>query len=199
MATPAQAVPTAFVDWSRVTEIIDQAATGGITSIMLFQQDGALLASSRGASVNTVTGALITSIWQDHAAFCAGQEVQALLIDCSNGQVSVARVGAFLLCVVADIRTQPGIIRGKVRSRRFTGINALVSVVLGCIRILHLPIYAFIAVIPSSIFDSFLRVSLVSYQHASFCSYYRHFAFFPQMSALLAALQDLQRIFPQQM
>jgi predicted regulator of Ras-like GTPase activity (Roadblock/LC7/MglB family) len=170
--------PVAFADWSRVTEILDQAATGGITSIMLIQQDGALLASSRGTPASTVTGALITSIWGDHAAFGAGQDVQALLIDCSNGQVSVARVGAFLLCVIADNRTQPGIIRGKVRlhTLHHSSAHPCIAQYL-CSLSRH-----FLRPYPST----FFRPVLPRPQPC-------------QMSALLAALMDLQKLFPQQM
>lgn len=102
---------------------------------MLLQLDGSVLSLAHAASTTTglhpsmsltaaahlnklngdsVTGALIASIWQDHNAFGSSQDLQSLILDCENGQIIVAKISTFLLCMVANHNIQPGMLRGKV-------------------------------------------------------------------------------------
>lgn len=103
---------------------------------MLLHKDGSLLAIGHGKSqttgqqVNemsknqqitrlnddTITSALIATIWHDHAEFGGGHPLTTLNIDFANGQIAITVIGDLLLCFVANHQIQPGMLRGKLMS-----------------------------------------------------------------------------------
>jgi len=142
-------VPRGFVDWVGVTNTLEHAATGGIRTITLSQMDGSLLAIGHAKSTTTglsvhelpasarihkqnadcVTGALVASIWQNHAAFGSGQELQSIVVDCETGQIIVSKVGPYLLSIVANHTIPPGMLRGKVRQTPFIAYMLILTLV----------------------------------------------------------------------
>ncbi len=98
------AAPQAFADWVNVTIALEQAATGGVSSILLFQGDGSLLAaaksdsststslsskSSSGRGKDEVVSALLSSLWVEQRQMCASIPVPGVVLAASrNGSTS---------------------------------------------------------------------------------------------------------------
>ena len=89
MSSDAQprAVPAAFVKWTEVQKVLEEANTGGIIASALMTHDGLLLSMCGGdASVEKVIGALVSSIWETYEleanAPYGAEQLQIVFLDC---------------------------------------------------------------------------------------------------------------------
>ncbi|KAG8186705.1 hypothetical protein JTE90_015643 [Oedothorax gibbosus] len=104
-----------------LTQVLNQANTGGVCSTLLLNREGTLLAYAGYAGTDAKLIAAITSnIWMAYeksgcSAFNS-ETLKFIIIDCEDGYVAVTGVANLLLCLQANSTVDLGILKAKAEA-----------------------------------------------------------------------------------
>uniref|UniRef100_A0A7S3DBA7 Roadblock/LAMTOR2 domain-containing protein n=1 Tax=Palpitomonas bilix TaxID=652834 RepID=A0A7S3DBA7_9EUKA len=102
-------------------DVLAQAKSSGIIGCMILTSEGDLIASSETGTEPQLVGAISANIfgtYQRLAHSVMKDELDNVLIFCSEGLVAVAEMGKFLLCVYGADNAEAGLLKAKVAALR---------------------------------------------------------------------------------
>jgi len=103
-----------------LTQILNQANTGGVTATLLFSKDGRLLACA-GETDAPMIAAISSGIWASFNNYgknaLTGSQLQHVYIECKGGSAIISLVADVLLCLYAKgSPLNAGVIRLKMKT-----------------------------------------------------------------------------------
>lgn len=102
-------------------QVLSQANTDGITSTLLLNTEGALLAYSgeTNSSQSLGSAAIASNIWAVYEKIgrttFKEDTLESIVLDCENGTVAIAQVAGLLLCLYANETVPLGMLMEKTR------------------------------------------------------------------------------------
>jgi len=104
-----------------LTQVLNQANSGGVQSTLLLTTEGSLLAcAGYGEKDKHVAAALAGNIWSSYTKNAEmvlnNDPLSMIMIQCMEGKVAITKVANLLLCIYAEKTVQLGMLRAKVKA-----------------------------------------------------------------------------------
>eukprot|EP01104_Vermistella_antarctica_P001510 TRINITY_DN11569_c0_g1_i1.p1 TRINITY_DN11569_c0_g1~~TRINITY_DN11569_c0_g1_i1.p1 ORF type:complete len:125 (+),score=24.12 TRINITY_DN11569_c0_g1_i1:26-376(+) len=96
-------------------KILEQANTCGVSSTLILNAEGSLLAASGDTSSSQVIAAIVANIWH---SFEKSGNLDVMLLDYEGHKMAVAEVSKLLLCVYGDASIEFGVLKAKTDTLR---------------------------------------------------------------------------------
>ncbi|KAF9331473.1 Ragulator complex protein lamtor2 [Podila minutissima] len=99
-----------------ISQVLQQATTGGVKATILLNPEGSLLAfaaqSDRDARIYAAIASNIWTIYSKHCKADVGG-LSFLMLECEEGKVAITVVSTMILCLVARDDVELGILKAK--------------------------------------------------------------------------------------
>ncbi|CAD5112853.1 DgyrCDS2064 [Dimorphilus gyrociliatus] len=106
-----------------LTQVLNQANSGGVRCTLLINSEGALLAYAGfedRKNDGRTTAALASSIWscfeKSGRQATQSDNLNVILIECEDGNVAIKRVANLLLCIYSDREVGFGMLKAKAKA-----------------------------------------------------------------------------------
>ncbi|XP_067945926.1 ragulator complex protein LAMTOR2-like [Watersipora subatra] len=105
-----------------LTQVLNQANSGGVKSTLLLTTEGSLLACAGYDDQEMHVAALAGNIWTSYTKnaeeLLDNDPLGMVMIQCMDGKVAITKVADLLLCIYANKDVQLGLLRAKVTALR---------------------------------------------------------------------------------